>query len=263
MPRRSRILSITGVYHIMLRGNEKKDIFLDDKDKSRIIDTIILKRKDGNFELFAFCVMNNHLHLLIKEGKDNIARIIKRIATSYAYYYNKKNKRVGHVFQDRYKSEAIRDDRQLLEVIRYIHNNPVKAGIVKKSSEYRWSSYSDYIAKIQLNKDSEVYYQDLTEILEMFSNNLGKAIKSFSEFNNERTEEKFVDIENPDEEKEEPENQISKLLNSKGIELADIKTDKSLRDLIIKELKFQLRIPGRQIAKLLDINRNIVQRIKE
>ena len=212
MPRRGRIIAQTGIYHIMLRGNERKEIFLDEEDKSRIIDTIILKRKDGDFKLYAFCVMNNHIHVLIKEGKDDIAKVIKRIATSYAYYYNKKNKRVGHVFQDRYKSETIKDDRQLLEVIRYIHNNPVKAKINKKSNEYRWSSYNDYIAKGFSDKDSDVFHQDLTDILGMFSSIKENAIKLFSEFNKERTEETFIDIDKPEEViKEEAKNQIIKL----------------------------------------------------
>lgn len=89
--------------------------------------------------------MDNHAHLLVNEGEDEISRIIKRIGTSYVYYFNKKYGRVGHLFQDRFKSEAIEDDSYLLAVVRYIHNNPVKAGIVKNASSYRWSSFNAYI----------------------------------------------------------------------------------------------------------------------
>ncbi|MCC5468750.1 transposase, partial [Pelosinus sp. Bkl1] len=88
--------------------------------------------------------MDNHIHLIIKEGKDPIASIVKRIATSYSYYFNKKYKRIGHVFQERFKSENIEDESYLLAAIRYVHQNPVKPGIGAVDG-YKWSSYRDYI----------------------------------------------------------------------------------------------------------------------
>jgi REP element-mobilizing transposase RayT len=99
--------SQSGYYHIMVRGNEKKDIFRDDHDKLRFIE-IIKKVKQGNrFYLHAFCLMDNHLHMMISEGKEDVARIMKRITVSYVSYFNKKYRRVGHLFQDRFKSEGI------------------------------------------------------------------------------------------------------------------------------------------------------------
>jgi REP element-mobilizing transposase RayT len=85
--------------------------------------------------------MDNHVHLLINEGDDEIGKIMKRINISYSYYFNKKYGRIGHLFQDRFKSEGIDSDAYLLSVVRYIHNNPVKAGLVKNIEEYKWSSY--------------------------------------------------------------------------------------------------------------------------
>ena len=108
----------------MLRGNERKDIFIDEEDKKKFIKTVIQKKADKAFKLYAYCIMNNHLHLVIQEQKEPISRIIKKIATSYAYYFNAKYKRVGHLFQDRYKSETIEDEPYLLSVIRCVHNNP-------------------------------------------------------------------------------------------------------------------------------------------
>lgn len=125
MSRRARKLVDSGTYHIMLRGIEKKYIFIDDEDKQRIIDTILRKREMDGFKLYSYCIMDNHIHLLIKENKETISKTIKRIGTSYAYYFNKKYNRIGHLFQDRFRSEAINDDAQILTAIRYIHNNRV------------------------------------------------------------------------------------------------------------------------------------------
>ena len=178
MPRRSRKQIESNIYHIMLRGNERKNIFSDEEDKQRIIDTILKVKKDGEFSLYAFCVMDNHLHIVLKEGSSTLARTLKQIGTSYAYYYNHKHKRVGHVFQDRFKSEGIRDDGQWLEVIRYIHNNPVKAGIVERAADYPWSSYRYYTGLIQ-GKENAPLGDDISDVLNIFSSDRKKAIRLF------------------------------------------------------------------------------------
>ena len=90
--------------------------------------------------------MDNHIHLLLKESSEGLATMMKRINVSFAYYFNQKHQRIGHLFQDRFKSEPIENERYLLAVIRYIHNNPVKAGIVKKPEQYKWSSYNSYLS---------------------------------------------------------------------------------------------------------------------
>ena len=87
------VLSKTQIYHVMLRGNEIKNIFADDEDKERFIDTLFEKKKTGEFLLYAYCIMDNHLHFVICEKGDSISRIMKRLAVSYAYYYNNKHKR--------------------------------------------------------------------------------------------------------------------------------------------------------------------------
>jgi len=120
MPRSARVLSETGVYHVMLRGNERKDIFIDDEDKVRFLDMLYAKRERESYYLYSYCLMDNHVHLVLKEANDSISRIMRRITTSYAGYFNRKYKRSGHLFQDRYKSENVESDSYLLTVIRYI-----------------------------------------------------------------------------------------------------------------------------------------------
>jgi len=131
MPRSARVLSETGVYHVMLRGNELKDIFIDDEDRMRFLDVLHTKREQGSYYIYSYCLMDNHVHLVLKESNDSISRIMRRITTSYVGYFNRKYKRVGHLFQDWYKSENVESDSYLLTVIRYVHQNSEKAGIAK------------------------------------------------------------------------------------------------------------------------------------
>jgi len=171
VPRHARVLSKTQTYHVILRGNNRKEVFIDDEDKARIIAAISEKKGGDHFTVYAYCVMDNHLHLVLKEGKDLLSKALKRIGTSYAYYFNKKYKRIGHVFQDRYRSESIEDDAYLLGVIRYVHLNPEKAGISSAES-YPWSSYNEYF-----KENTRLIAID--EILSMFSNDREKAISDF------------------------------------------------------------------------------------
>ena len=111
----------------MLRGINRQLIFEDDEDRSKFLDLLCRFKKECGFELSGYCLMGNHVHLLIKENAVPLERIIKKIGTAYVYYFNQKNDRVGHLFQDRFRSEVVHDDPQLLQTLRYIHRNPVKA----------------------------------------------------------------------------------------------------------------------------------------
>jgi len=140
--RRLREKSNSSIYHIILRGINKQDIFHDAEDKMRLIETLIYYKNICEYEIYGYCLMDNHIHFLIKEVKETISQAIKRVGVSYVYWYNLKHQRNGHLFQDRFKSEKIEDDRYLLTVLRYIHQNPIKAGIVADVAKYKWSSYS-------------------------------------------------------------------------------------------------------------------------
>ena len=106
MPRYARKRSSTGIYHVMLKGIDGRDIFLDDEDKEKFIENMLKARDKGNFELYAYCLMDNHLHILIKES-EGIGTSIKRIAVGYVQWHNNKYGRIGHLFQNRYLSEPV------------------------------------------------------------------------------------------------------------------------------------------------------------
>ena len=145
MPRTARKKSETGIYHIMLRGINKQVLFEDEEDCEKFLQVLKECRWISGYKLMAYCLMGNHLHLLMKEEKEELEQIFKRIGVRYVYWYNFKYKRSGHLFQDRFKSEPINSDGYFLAVLRYIHQNPVKAGLCNDVSEYKWSSYCDYM----------------------------------------------------------------------------------------------------------------------
>ena len=153
MPRQARQASGTGIYHVMMRGINHQNIFEEQEDYYQFLNTLDLMAQsyesDGtpagrNYILYAYCLMSNHIHLLIREREDTIGMAIKRIASSYVYYYNHKYSRDGHLFRERYKSEPVNDMAYFVTLLRYIHQNPVKAGIVNKVNDYEFSSWQEY-----------------------------------------------------------------------------------------------------------------------
>lgn len=152
MPRVSRKKSESGIYHVMLRGINKQSIFLDDSDYAKFICVLEDVKKTRNCNFYAYCLMENHIHLLIEEKEISVSQVVSKIAASFALWYNNKYKRVGYLFQDRFKSEPVETESYFYTVIRYIHQNPVKAEICLTPGEYKYSSYSEYFsAETSLN----------------------------------------------------------------------------------------------------------------
>ena len=144
MARVARLKSNSGIYHVVIRGINKQLILEDDEDNQKFLEVLKECKMLSEYKIYAYCLMGNHIHLLLKIEKEDLGKIFKRIGARYVYYYNWKYKRSGHLFQDRFKSEPIDDDSYLLTVLRYIHNNPVKEGMSKSTDNYRWSSYNEY-----------------------------------------------------------------------------------------------------------------------
>ena len=145
MPRTARIKSPTKLYHVTARGSNKQILFNEQADFKVFMEILKKNMIECGFELYAYCLMDNHYHLVIRDNKDQIDVIFKKINTAYAYYFNTKYERTGHLFQDRFFSEPLVTANQLVNTIRYIHRNPVKAGICSDISDYRYSSYNDYL----------------------------------------------------------------------------------------------------------------------
>ena len=144
MARQRRLKSETGIYHVMLRGINRQQVFYDEDDYYMFLNVLSRCKTLCGFKLHAYCLMNNHIHLLIQEGEETLANSLKRIGDMFVYWYNSSHNRSGAVFQGRYKSIPVNDDEYYISVLRYIHQNPVKAGIVKSCADYEFSSYNYY-----------------------------------------------------------------------------------------------------------------------
>ncbi len=189
MPRTARVKSRTGIYHIMVRGINRQDIFHDDEDRKRYLDTLKRIAVESIADILGYCIMSNHIHLVIKEGEAGVSLLMKRLGASYAYWYNLKYQRTGHVFQDRFKSENVEDDSYLLTVVRYVHLNPVKAQIVSNPEEYKWSSCRAYYGYPE-------YLPGLTQIslvLGIFANYEKQGIENMRMFEAEDNEDRCLE----------------------------------------------------------------------
>lgn len=159
MARPIRKVSKSGIYHVILRGVNKQRIFEQTEDYDafyrimkfvRTQDTFHTPTEQPNYFLYAYCIMDNHIHLLIQPNEvQELGRIMSRISTTYAQYFNKTYERVGHLFQDRFRSEVVEDEDYFKQLLSYIHNNPVKAGICLSPADYAYSSYAEYEKSMQ------------------------------------------------------------------------------------------------------------------
>lgn len=146
MPRTARQHSESGYYHVVLRGNGKQLIFEDDSDRQVFLKLLKRKTAADGVKIIAWCLMSNHVHMLIDDPNHSLSHVMHAISTAYARYFNDKSGHVGAVFQGRFTSVPITSDGQLLKAVRYIHENPAKAGFSSVDA-YRWSSYGEYLGR--------------------------------------------------------------------------------------------------------------------
>jgi len=146
MGRQARKLSNTGLYHIFFHGINRQPLFEGDSDFVYFRDSMQQLKSDMAFELYAYCLMNEHVHLLIKENqKGDISLAMKRLLTKYAMYFNRKYERKGALVANRFKSTPVEVNENFIPLICYIHQNPLKTGIVNQLEDYQYSSYLDYV----------------------------------------------------------------------------------------------------------------------
>ena len=258
MPRSAREKSLTGIYHVILRGVNKKTIFHDDEDNQRFLTTIERYKSLSSIKLYGWCLMGNHAHLLLREGKDSLSSVLKRIGISYVRYYNDKYNSSGHLFQDRYRSESVEADNYLLTVIRYIHQNPVKAGLVTDPWLWKWSSCPVYYGL----KTNQPDILDESFILSLFSGNISEASTKFKMHNEERSDVECLDhfstIRLTDF---EAQTEIKKVL-------ADVSLDKvkdmpkNQRNELIRLVKKIRGIKQRQAAEILGVSQTLISGAK-
>ena len=139
MPRKTRTYSITDIYHIIIRGIDKQDIFYNDRDREFMLKQLLEIKKKFNLQIYAYCLMFNHIHLVIRVQKDLLSKSIQSLEIRYSQYFNKKYERTGAFFEERFKSKSVHDKKYLLDVCRYVNRNPETSGFAT-IEDYKWSS---------------------------------------------------------------------------------------------------------------------------
>ncbi|HOB87414.1 MAG TPA: transposase [Bacillota bacterium] len=184
MGRGPRIEFFGACYHVVQRGNNQEKIFQRDKEKKYFIDTLKIAADKYDFNTFGYVVMNNHYHLLLQIKKSPLRTIMHQINTRFALHYNNANNRKGHVFQGRYKAYLVLDELYLITVLRYIHQNPVRANLVAEASEYPWSSDRFY-------RYGETGFVDTGLILGLLSHNRQEGVLKYRQLMGELLDDKI------------------------------------------------------------------------
>ena len=190
MARKRRFIQAGFCYHVMLRGNGGQDIFKDDADRTRFCLLLQYAKEKHQFNVHGFCLMSNHVHFIIQPLNSNLTSGMHSLAFRYAQHFNRKYKRQGYLYQGRYKAVMVQSGTYLLRLIRYVHLNPVRAGIVRKPEEYNWSSHSSYI------KGKEYTWLDQTLVLDAFGGKFGGVERLFryTQMDDDEAREEAIEI---------------------------------------------------------------------
>ena len=227
MPRYPRNLQKAICFHVITQGLNKSYIFEREEDIKYYIKTMYFLAKELKIQIISYCIMNNHAHMLLKINNiKDLSKYMQRLNTRYGKYFNKKYNRVGYVFRDRFKSEGIYSEKHLFNCIKYIYDNPVKAGMCKKACDYPFSNYTQN-HKIFENFQFESAFSFL-DVDEPHENNCKKIIEIFLTYNK--------------------------------ISLNDIKKDKKTLNKLIQTLKNDYNISLREISKEIQIPRETLRR---
>ena len=176
MPTPLRIAYPGAVYHLIDRGNDRADVFFDDDDRLYYLDLLASAVAGFRLKVYAYALMSNHIHLFLRTMLPNVSEVMYHVNIGYSHYFNKRHRKTGHLFESRFKSKLVQEDRYFLGLLRYVHMNPVKAGMVAGPGQYAWCSHRAYLG----NTDRVV--SDPNEALLLFSDNLAHARAAYLDF---------------------------------------------------------------------------------
>lgn len=256
MPRKRRIFSPTGIYHIILRSVNQHIIFEEDADYQKFLFILSDSIPHYDIDIYAYCLMDNHIHLLISSSAEQLSHFFQSLGTRFVRWYNNKYFRTGHLFQDRFFSVPVDSERQFLWTLIYIHNNPIKAGVCQSPSDYRWSSYHAFYGERNSIVTLDYSYELLGSkeaLIKFFATHWADK-----EIDNEiaSCEEKNRRHLLTDEQALERYKSISNLkTGSEALSLPKTQRNELIRNLI------QSGLTQKQIARIIDISIPTVQRI--
>lgn len=252
MPREARKRSRTGIYHIIMRGINKQTIFEENEDKERFLDTLKKYKQISKYSIYSFCLMDNHIHLLLKETEEELSVTIKRISSSYVYWFNWKYGRCGHLFQERFKSENVENTIYFLTVLRYIHQNPLKAGLVNNVFDSKWTSINEYVHNPTL--------VDIDDVLNLFSKDRQKAIQLYINYMQQQNNDQCLDVHI---QMKKTDQEVRDYLKSLGIANSSQlqQMTKADRDEILASVKALKGVSIRQLSRITGISKSVIGRV--
>jgi len=177
MPRKPRIEFSGAFYHVIVRGNQKQRVFKDSADYQKYLLTLTVYKNRTKSRIYAYVLMSNHVHLLIETHDIPLSKVMQGINQTYTQYFNRRYRTVGHLFQGRYKAILCDRDAYLLGLVKYIHQNPLRAKIAERLDVYPWSSHHAYTGR-----NNPLGLVDADQVLRMFSENKTRARMKYREF---------------------------------------------------------------------------------
>ena len=247
MPRQPRQKSESGIYHIMLKGIDGRNIFLQEGDRKKFLSQVYKAQEKGQFSLLAYCLMDNHVHLLLEENEE-LGITMKRVTVGYVLWHNYQYGRSGHLFQNRYLSEVVETDEYLVTVTRYIHQNPVKAGLVKNAGSYTWSSYREYIDAYE----GKTAHINPERIMVYF-----KARADFEAFMNMQRDDQCLGYRRARKITDE---QLAIIIQEKYQVNPGQKLSKEQQNELIRDLYNTERTSMRQLARVLGVSKGVIEK---
>lgn len=245
MPRPPRLFSNSKVYHIIIKGIDDQEIFYDDQDRKFFLKQISKTKLEFNYIVYSYCLMGNHVHMIIKCQDIFLSKAIQSLLIRYVYYFNKKYKRKGTLVQNRFKSKNIENLQYFIDVCRYVHRNPENARL-EITQNYQWSSYKEYIGKAKIIK-KEV-------LLHYFNNDVNKFIEDTTKTVNENNIENYIEYEIIEKLNDE---QLTNFIMDK-FKIEDIS---EIPIFFKNKGKYELEKCIQEIKKIQGINKNQVVRV--
>lgn len=250
MPRKARKYLDSAYCHIIVQGINREYIFKEDNLKNAYKSILKRNMLNTKIDILAYCIMDNHTHILMhSKSVEEISQLMHKTNTSYAKLYNKSKKRVGYVFRDRYYSQRILTEEQLLNCIVYIHNNPIKANMISKRSEYLYSSYREYLGKKDIITN---------ESINLIFENDRDYIKTFKELHNKKNIEDIVDIVDENIGSKEI---IQEYLNKYNVKIEEVIINENMFSELLLQLRHYGGISLREMSKIFNINKDKLNRI--
>lgn len=244
MSKHVREKSETGFYHVMVRGVNKQNIFADNSDRIKFLFLLKTMTENVSTEIHAFCLMENHIHILIHTEGDNLSAVMQKILLNYVRYFNKKYNRVGHLFESRFKSECINDESYYLTVLRYILQNPEKA-LICCTLDYRWSSIRAFFNQSFVKTG--------------FAESLFATKADLIHFITARNNDECLDLKLTAEEEDTRAQMIIKIILGRANEKDIDRMSRSKRNYYLREMK-KNGVSIRRISSITGIAKSIVAR---